>query len=173
MPYCSTSQLVDSKLRLAEIAQLLSVDVALLAATIAAGDRDAWSADEVAAADAALASIEQELVRADGEVNARLARRGYALPQDATQFPILTVWARAIARYHLHAERSGEGASVVDGRIERDYLDARDALQLVAEGKLTLGAGDPLAVPASSADDGAIRIESQPRMFSRESLRRF
>lgn len=172
MAYCTPAQLVDSAPRLKSLAQALDVAEVLLRATVDAGDRDDWSAEEIALADAALVSITQELARADGEIEARLARRGYTLPVDAAQFPILTTWARAIARYHLHADRSGEGADVVEGRIERDYLDARKALDMVAEGKLSLGAGDPLAVPAESSSNGAVRVTSKPRMFDRDTLGR-
>jgi phage gp36-like protein len=168
--YCTPAQLVQGTERSRSLAQLMDIVEPLLLATIAGSDRSEYSADEIAAADAALATIEAELARATGEIDARLAKRGYPLPQSSAQFPILTTWARSIARYHLHSDRSGEGANVVDGRYERDYLDARDALGLVAAGKLSLGAGDPLAVPASSGDDGAIRVTSQPRMFSRDRM---
>lgn len=170
MVYCTPAQLVDSPVRLQSLAELFTLDRDLLAATIAETSRDAWTNDEVAAADAALVAIEAELVRADGEVDARLAVRGYTLPQNPVQFPVLTTWSRAIARYHLHSERSGEGADVAEGRIERDYLDAREALDQVAAGKLALGAGDPLAVPAQGGGEGAIRITSKPRMFGRDTL---
>lgn len=168
--YCTAAQLVDSTPRLQALAQLFGLAPELLAATVSGGSREAWDNDDVAAADAALAAVQAELARATAEVDARLARRGYLLPANPLQFPVLVVWTRAIARYHLHADRTGEGADVVDGRIERDYLDAREALMLVAEGKLTLGAGDPLAVPASSGDNGAVRVTSKPRMFDRDTM---
>ena len=171
--YCTPAQLVDSDVRAGKLAQLFDLPVALLVATIAGAPRDAWTPEEIAQADAALAAINAELVRATGEADARLAKRGYILPSDPVRFPVLVVWVRAIARYHLHAEREGEHANVTDGRIERDYLDAREALDLIAAGKLSLGAGDPLAVPAEGSDAGAIRITSQPRMFGRDTLGRF
>jgi phage gp36-like protein len=168
--YCTPAQLVTGSVRLRELGQLFGIAPELLQATIAEADRSAWDADEIAAADAALIAINEELTFATGEVDARLQARGYVLPQDPVRFPVLVVWSRAIARYQLHAERSGEGADVEEGRIERDYLDAREALQLVADGKLTLGAGDPLAVVTTPSTDGAVRITSKPRMFDRDTL---
>lgn len=169
MSYCTPAQLVDSPDRLTELAQVWNLDGGLLAATVSGTDRSAWTIEEIAAADAALAAIERELTRVDGEVDARLATRGYALPLDAAQFPVLTVWARSIARYHLNAARNGDGADVEQGRVERDYLDARKALQLVADGKLSLGANDPLATVDDSSD-GHIRMQSHSRLFNRSSL---
>lgn len=170
--YCTAAQLTDSAVRVEQLAKLFDVATALLVATIAGTARDAWTTDEIAVADDALAAINAELTRASAEADARLARRGYALPMSATQFPVLTVWCRSIARYHLHALRDGEGADEDVGRIERDYRDARAALDLVAEGKLSLGAGDPLAVPAEGSAASSIRVTSKPRMFSRDSLGR-
>lgn len=169
--YCTAVQLIDSFVRAEQLARLFVVPAELLQATIAGNPRTTWTPAEIATADAALVAINAELVRATGEADARLARRGYTLPADPQRFPVLVVWTRAIARYHLHALRDGEYADVVDGRIERDYLDARDALNLIATGKLSLGAGDPLAVAADGSDEGSIRVTSQPRMFSRDSLR--
>lgn len=168
--YVTPANLADGADALKELSDLYGIDAALLAATIAAGDRSAWTPGETAAADDALASITRFIGQADGEIDARLAHRGYPLPQDATAFPILTVWGRAIARYHLHRQR--DRTSEDTGRIERDYRDAIRSLDLVAAGKLSLGAGDPLAAidPADSA--GGVRIESSVRIFTRETLAR-
>ena len=171
--YCTPAQLIDSEVRATQLAQLFDLPAALLVATIAGTPRDAWTPEEIAQADAALVAITAELVRATGEADARLARRGYILPSDPVHFPVLVVWVRAIARYHLHALREGEDFNTENGRIERDYREAREALDLIAAGKLSLGAGDPLAVPAEGSDAGAIRITSQPRMFGRDTLGRF
>jgi len=169
MPYVTPAQLADGPGSAQELAELFQIDRELLLATIASGDRSVWTADEIAAADAALLSIQGFIARADAEVNSRLARRGYALPMDPVQFPVLVVWARAITRYHVNPQR--ERTSKETGRVERDYWEALRALDLVAAGKLSLGAGDPMDVPAS-ADQGAVRIASQDRLFSRESMGR-
>lgn len=170
MSYVTAKQLADGPESLKELSELYGIESELLAATLDGGDRSAWTPVETAAADDALDSIERFIVQADGEVDARLAVRGYPLPQNATQFPVLTVWARAIARYHIHRQRDRTNEET--GRIERDYRDALRALDAVAAGKLSLGAGDPLATEASGTDAGAVRVQSQPRMFSRGSLGR-
>ncbi len=166
--YVTPAQLADGSEAAKELAELFGVDQALLVAVIAGDDTGSWEPDDVTVAEAALASIERFITQTDGEVDARLAVRGYTLPMSAVQFPVLTVWARAIARYHLNRQR--DKTNEESGRVERDYRDALRALDAVAAGKLSLGAGDPLA--AGSSDLGAVRIESQPRIFSRDSTRR-
>ena len=166
MSYVTPAQLADGPGPAQELAELFHIDQALLAATIAGTDRSAWSVDEIATADEALASIARFIVQADGEVNSRLSRRGYVLPISAITFPVLTVWARAIARYHVNRQRDRTNEET--GRIERDYREALRALDLIAAGKLSLGAGDPLDVDA--AGDGAVRMTSNPRIFSRRSM---
>lgn len=168
MSYLTADQLADGPESLKELSELYGIEADLLAATLAGGDRSAWTPAEIAAADAALASIGRFIAQADGEVDARLAVRGYALPQDAQRFQVLTVWARAIARYHIHRQRDRTNEET--GRIERDYRDALRALDLVAAGKLSLGAGDPLAPEPGAGDGGAIRVSGGQRMFSRSTL---
>jgi phage gp36-like protein len=163
--YITPAQLITGPNALLELAQLVEIDADLLAATIAAGDRSAWSSEEIAAADAALVTIADYITRADGEINARLSQRGYTLPMSPVQFPILVVWAAAIARYHL--ARTRDLTNEQTGRHERDYREAIKALQLVADGRLSLGAGDPLSA-AEQTD--ATQITSNPRLFSRNSL---
>jgi len=165
--YVTPTHLADGSDATKELAELYGIDPALLAALIAGEPTGAWPPVDVDAAGAAVASITRYCAQADAEVDARLAQRGYPLPQDAVRFPVLTVWARAIARYHLNRNR--DKTDEARGRIERDYRDALRALDAVAAGTLSLGAGDPLA--GAGADDGAVRIASQPRMFDRRSLR--
>jgi phage gp36-like protein len=168
MPYVTPAQLADGPGSAKELADLFAVDELLLLATIDAGDRSSWSADERAHADRALASINRFIVRADGEVNTRLVRRGYTLPLSSADFPVLTTWSRAITRYHIQPQR--DKTNEESGRIERDYREALRALDQLAAGKLSLGPGDPLE--AAAANDGAVRIVSNPRIFSRDSLGR-
>lgn len=154
-----------------EIAQLFGLAVELWLLTVEAGDRSEYSPEEIAQADSAFAAVEALCVQATGEVDAYLSQRGYALPMSPTQFPVLGTWTRAIARYHLHPDRERTPEDL--GRIERDYRDARRALQMVADAKLSLGAGDPLTPgnsDSSNPDAGPIRYTSKPRMFSRDSL---
>lgn len=170
MAYLTPAQFVEGPGMLNELAEPFNLLPALLTATIAAADRSEWSADEIAAADAALVSITATLTRADAEMDTYFARRGYTLPLSAAQFPVLCTWARNIARYHAQPQR--DKTNEESGRIERDYRSTLRTLEMVAAGKLSLGAGDPLsAVAQQEAEDGAISICSEPREFSRSSLR--
>ena len=167
--YVTPAQLAEGSGAAQELTQLFDVaSIALLLATIAGDDRSAWTAEEIAVADAALDAIEKAITLADGEVEARLAHRGYPLPQDPAQFPVLTVWARAIARYHLNLQRDLKTEDT--GRVERDYRDALRALQQIADGKLSLGAGDPLAAPTPGSAGAGPEVCAPPRVFDRNTL---
>ncbi|MCK5772042.1 phage protein Gp36 family protein [Algiphilus sp.] len=165
--YLTPAQLADGQGARLEIAQLFELDVDLLAATLAGDDRSAWTADEIAAADATIVTIAAVITRADGEIDAHLAQRGYTLPMDPEQFPVLVTWSRAITRYHVQIQRDRTNEDT--GRIERDYRDALRALRLVADGKLSLGAGDPLT--PGSTEPSSVQSSSAPRRFSRAALR--
>lgn len=162
--YVTPAQLIDGPDRLTELSELLHVAAELLRAAIGGNDTDAWPPEEVAAAEDAVATVQRAIVHADGEIEARLAVRGYVLPMDPEKFPILATWGRAIARYHLHPQRDRTDED--RGRIERDYRDTLRALDLVAAGKLSLGADDPLL----EGEDGAVRMTSRDRIFTRGTL---
>lgn len=170
--YVTVEQLADGSNSLQELAELYNVDVQLLAAVIVGDSTVYWEPSQVTDAAEAVASLGRFVVQAGAEVDTRLAQRGYALPLDVAQFPILAVWARAIARYHIHRQR--DRTSEETGRIERDYKDAQRSLDLVAAGKLSLGANDPLAPvatdPGDDATGGAVRITGNRRVFSRRTL---
>lgn len=170
--YVNAAQLADGSASLQELAELYTVDAALLAAVISSDSTAGWDSGQVEVATDAVASINRFAAQADAEVDARLVTAGYAPPLSPVQFPTLTVWARAIARYHLHRQR--DRTSEETGRIERDYRESLRALDMVATGKLRLGAGDPLAVAPADPNDtsagGAVRISSQPRRFDRKTL---
>lgn len=166
MAYLTPADLANGAGMLKELAELYGVDDALMRATLDYDNRSAWSPEQIAAADAAVSSIETTLELVDAEMHTYLARRGYALPLSAAQFPVLTVWARHIARYHVQPQR--DRTTEDSGRIERDYRQTLRTLEFVAAGKLDLGAGDPLAVQTpQSAEDGAVHFESAPRRFGR------
>lgn len=144
MPYVTLNQLAEmpGALELAQVATdrhaAAIVDAVLMELTLRGGDRGAWSVDEIAEADKALARIEQAAEEASAVIDGYLARR-YALPLG--RMPgILITWARAITRYKLHNDR------ITDDRtdpVARDYRDAVKFLELVAEGKFSLGLEDP------------------------------
>lgn len=165
--YLTPAQLADGPDSLNELSELFGLAPALLSALIHGGAVDAWQADEVQRGRDALTAIQARIEQAAGEIDARLVVRGYPLPQDAQRFPILTVWARAIARYHLHPQR--EGTNDTTGRIERDYKDAIRALREVSEGTLSLGAGDPVA-NNSAPTSNAVRVQGNARIFNRQTL---
>jgi len=164
--YLTPAQLASGVEMRHELSELFGVPPELLALVFAGDTPDpaGWSPAELAASVHALDEIEQTIVRACAEIDAHLARRGYALPVDVARFPIVGTWARAITRYLLHTQR--EGTQDTTGRIERDVRDAREFLQLVADGKVLLGANDPLA--ASSAN--TVHMSGPGRQFSRQTL---
>jgi phage gp36-like protein len=164
--YVTPANLADGPDALKELSELFGVDAAVLGVVIAAGDTSSYDPADVTAAQDALASVERYCALAQTEVDSRLQVRGYALPMDATQFPVLTVWSRSIVRYHLNRMR--DRTTEEQGRVERDYRDAIKALDLVAAGKLSLGAGDPL-FEADAANDALVQIESDGNVFSRKN----
>lgn len=167
MQYVTLLQLAEIPGAL-ELAQVASdqhgsvVDAALMELTLRAGDRSGWLSDDVAAADRAAARIIQAIDEASSVVDGYLARR-YTLPL-ATTPGILVTWARAIVRYKLHSDR------ITDDRtdpVARDYRDAIRFLELVANGKFSLGVEDPTAGPGAA---GEIQINPGSKVFGREHL---
>lgn len=151
-----------------ELAQVASdahgavVDAALMEATLLDGDRSAYTADQIAAADSARARIEQATVEAGAVIDGYLGRR-YTLPLAAAP-PILATWARSIARYRLHASRISDDRT---DPVARDYRDAVRFLEQVAAGKFSLGTGDPERTSAAAGD---VRIEPGRKVFGRAVL---
>ncbi len=169
--YISPTQLLDrvGGTELAELAtpdQAPVVDAELMAATIDGSDRSAWSPAEIAVADHALVTIQTACDDATSLCNGYLAKR-YTLPF-AGPMNLLVVWARAIARYYLHKDRRTLES---DDPVVRDYRDALKSLQLVANGKLSLGADDPTV--ADGATGGDVQFESDPTVFGRDEMRSF
>lgn len=165
--YVSLAQLVELPGSL-ELTQLASdkhgnlVEPELLELTLLDGDRSAWSAEEIAAANRARSRIETAVAEAGALIDGYLGKR-YALPLSSPP-GILATWARAIARYKLHGDRiSGEDKDP----IARDYRDALRFLAQIAEGKFSLGLEDPVAQGPSL---GEVRIESGAKVFGREYL---
>ncbi len=138
------------------------VDYALMDATLRGGDRSAFAAPAVAAADMALQRIEAAIEEADGVIDGFLRMRRYALPLSPVPSIVVT-WARAITRYLLHKDRLSADST---DPIVRDYNDAMKLLRLVADGKFSLGADDTTA-PTSS---GSPQFDAPPRVFDRNGL---
>lgn len=165
--YITTAQLADRP-GATEIAQVATpereavVDAELMDATLRGLDRSGWSAALVAIADEALAVVNTAITDAGSLIDGYLAKR-YTLPF-AGPMNLLTVWARSIARYLLHKDRR---TLENDDPIVRDYRDATKSLQLVADGKLSLGATDP---SLSTSADGSVQFESDGTVFGRDQM---
>lgn len=165
--YVTPAQLAErpGALELAQVASTAHeaiVDAELMDATLRDADRSAWPADEIAAADEALVRVNEAIMQADALIDGYLAKRRYPLP--LTPVPgVVTEWSRQIARYYLHKDAITDERT---GPIARDYRDALRMLQLVADGKFSLGGNDP-QTPAVERD---VRYFGQPRKFTDDSL---
>ena len=119
---------------LSQIAQpigMATVTEALLRATLEGADRSGWSAEEIEAADAAVAAIETELGNASAEIDGYLAGR-YELP--LIEVPkVLEMRTAQIARYHLTDD-------VIVEKVQEDYKAAVRWLEAVAAGRVLLTA---------------------------------
>jgi phage gp36-like protein len=164
MSYVTLLQLAESPGAL-ELAQVASsshgavVDAELMELTLRAGDRSSYSADDIAAADAAKARIEELIEEAGGVIDGYLARR-YTLPLAATP-NVLVTWARAIVRYSLNKDRQGDERT---DPVVRDYKSAIKFLQQVAAGDFSLGLEDP---QTGSASAGSVQFDGGSKVFGR------
>lgn len=134
----------------------------LLRLTIAGGDRSAYGAEDIAAADAALARINDALSDADAIIDGYLADQ-YTLPLDPVP-RLIKRYACDIARYLLWG-----AAAVKDGEEERAYNNALTMLRQTRDGKLTLGV-QPRArqTPDRVAPE---LVDGGERLFTRDTLR--
>lgn len=168
--YLTPAQLADRP-GATEIAQVATperdavVDAELMDATLRTLDRSAWAAEQITVADAALAAVQTAIDDASSLVDGYLAKR-YVLPFTGPQ-NLIAVWTRAIARYLLHKDRRTMES---DDPVVRDYRDATKALQLVADGKLSLGANDPSGADSTAGD---VQFISDPTVFGREQTQSF
>lgn len=150
-----------------ELAQVASsehraalVDSSLMELTLRAGNRSAYSADEIAAANEAKDRIDEAVTTGTETVDAYLARR-VSIPRDPVP-GILVRICRAVVRYDLHKQLIGSDR---DNPIVRDYREAIRMLEQLRDGKITLGADDPIS--ASETSLGEVRFESSPPVFAR------
>ena len=171
MQYITAAQLAERPgaqelAQVATAAHLRMVSAELMEATLRAGDRSAWSVDEVAAADDALQRIDNAVTQAEGMIDGFLAQRSYPLPLSPVP-GLVTGWTRDIARYLLHKDRRGVEDS---DPIVRAYRDALRFLELTAAGKFSLGAEDPVQQDPNALD---VRFEAAPNVFNRDQLKGF
>lgn len=170
MAYITHAELADNP-GARELAEVASdehgalVDAALLDALLRGQDVRAWSPDDVAAGQRALARIDDAVMDADAVIDGYLAKRGYALPLVAPVHRLVAAWSRAIARHGLHKNRlAGEGKDP----ITRAYKDALSLLQKTADGHFSIGANDAVAINKLDA-----RFASAAPTFGRDQLKAF
>ena len=179
MAYITTTELAERP-GARELAQLASADAqpvsdfALMDATLRGQDRSAWTPAQTAAADLALARVQDAIAEAGALIDGYLAQRGYTLPLElpatSTGKSVLTAWARSITRYLLNKSRiSDEGKDPV----ARDYRDALKMLGLLAQGKYSLGAGDPEAAGSAASGATDVRFAAAAPTFGRAQLGAF
>lgn len=164
--YITLAQLarIPGSLELAQVASEAHgavVDAELMELTLTGGDRSAYTAQQIADADDAKATIEEASAEADAVIDGYLGKR-YALPLTIVP-PILSTWARSITRRRLHAHRISDPNN---DPIDRDYRDAIKFLTQVAAGSFSLGLDDPEQTSA----DADVRFSSGTKVFGRAVL---
>ncbi len=172
--YCTPTQLADAKL-VRELAQAATPERMIIPAdavmdiVLRGQDTTGQDADQVAAAQAALVVVQNALANADGLIDGYLRlRKPRPYPVPLNPVPeIVEVWARWIARYLLHKDRYGTEEK--SDPVVRDYREAIRLLELVRDGKFSLGLDDPL--PPSSA--GMPDFCGPARVFTTDTLKDF
>ncbi len=156
----------------ASLAHQMVTDDELMDATLRGADRSAWTLGQMQAADVAYDRVQDAIDEASAVIDGYLAQRGYALPlqlpSTSTGKSVLTAWARAITRYLLNKDRVADASK---DPIARDYQDALKMLALLAQGKYSLGAGDPEAAAQAGAAD--VRFAAAAPVFGRAQLGAF
>ncbi len=130
-------------------------DAPLLLATLRGEERSAWSVEDRARADQAVATLQGAVDTG----NARVGRVASGRVLSADEETLLRTCAADIARYRLYDDaRLSE-----DHPVRLRYADAQRFLERVADGREPLG--QPLAGTA-----GSPAAEAPERLFSRETL---
>ncbi len=135
----------------------------LLQLTVSGGDRSAFSADQVTAADAALARLNQVIGDANADVDAKVAVRFAAPITTDTGVRTLTRIVCDRARYYLYDDQVDK-----DGVIQRRFDQSTRELQQIADGELKLGE-NPEPAPSPVAAGGA-QVVGGGRTFSQAQL---
>lgn len=135
-----------------------TIDATLMTLTIEAGDRSAYTADQIADADAALVRINRVIADVGELIDGYLAVARFALPL-ASVPGILRGWATDLFRYRLH-DGLGE-----DSQIAARHKNAIKALEAVRDRKLSIGIADTAATSA-----GEVLTNAPGRVFTRAEL---
>ena len=123
-----------------------------------------FSPADVERVNQAIKRIEEVIEDSSALIDGYLRQRGYKLPFKQTP-RILITWARSLVRYYLHQHLPAKEA---DNPIVRDYRDTLKLLQLVAEGKFSLGLEDELT-PISGLPK--FSKKASDRVFTAETLK--
>ena len=164
MPYATPQNLLDW-FDAQELAQLATpkrypvIDALLLELTVSGGDRSAYTPEEIEAADAALAVINEALDASDAIIDSYLGQR-YELPLSQTQIDAspLPRYCGDLARYQLADDQEVE---TITKRYDRALRWLRD----LADGKASIGAGEP------EQASGAVVISGPSRIFGRDRMK--
>ncbi len=149
-----------------ELAQLSTpkrypvVDAVLLELTVSGGDRSAYTALEIEAADVALVVINESLTAATNLIDSYLAQQ-YSLPLAQSQVDTSPIPRTCgdIARYELSDDQAAEP-------VTQRYDRALRWLLHIAKGAATLGPGEP-----EPAGGGAVVVSGPDRIFTRNSMK--
>lgn len=132
------------------------VTAAMLHVAADGGDMSGYTAEEQAAATAALALVGQKLLDADSVINGHLATR-YQVPLSTVPRLILSA-ACDLARYALYDDIATE-------QITQRYKDAIKLLEAIGNGKVSLGIDTLGNKPVTT---GSAQIESVGKVFARD-----
>lgn len=172
--YCSPTLLADARLtrELAQAATPERMSIPsdeVMDAVLRGTSTTGFDVGEVAAAQAALVVINNALQAASEVIDGYLVMRKptpYIVPLDPVPGIVVT-WAKWIARYLLHKDRVNTQEAT--DPVVRDYKEALRFLELLRDGKFSLGADDPL--PAASG--GMPQTCGPERVFSSDTLQDF
>lgn len=159
MPYATAANLLD-RFGAEEIAQrtdrstprLVTGD--LLQAAAAGADLSAWTAEEQAAAAAALALVDQAIADADSEIDGYVATR-YSVPVTPVP-PIIQRLACDLARYVLYDDQATDG-------VQKRRDGAVTVLRDISAGRVSLGAPGTAQEPKG----GLVEVNNPTKVFSR------
>lgn len=144
--------------RLATPSEYPTVEVALLKLTASGGDRSAYDADAIEAADAALVVLQGKLDAAEAEANSYIAQR-YSLPLSASQISGSPVPAhiRAMTRRRLHGDTVFSTQDKPDPIVTSDER-AIGWLKALVKHEVTLGPAETTPSPRPVFVAGPTRI---------------
>jgi phage gp36-like protein len=147
MPYTTPLNLLnkfgDTEIALIAASDKPNVTAVLLRLTVTAGDRSAYSAQDIADADQALVKIQNAIASAERMVDSYIAPR-YTLPLEQTFIDqsSLPEFCNDMVRYKLMDDRTTD-------EVDKRYTEATRWLRDVSQNRASLGAQDTaVATPA-------------------------